>query len=149
MSAMTSQITSVSIIYSVVCSGANQRKRQSSASLAFVRRIHRWPVTSPHKESVLRKNVFTWWRHHDLSRAYCVDAALTLSVWCQWIPSLNQWARNLATRHEVRDGSILHPPHSLCSLPTLGEKFSYFSRLRSHHKTVTFTIAIIASCNGL
>ena len=29
--------------------GADQRKHQSSESLAFVRRIHRWPVNSPHK----------------------------------------------------------------------------------------------------
>ena len=36
MSAMASQITGVSIVYSTVCSGADQRKYQSSASLAFV-----------------------------------------------------------------------------------------------------------------
>ena len=45
MSAMASQITSLMIIYSIVYSGADQRKHQSSASLAFVRGIHRWPVT--------------------------------------------------------------------------------------------------------
>ena len=49
MSAMTSQITSLTIVYSNVYSGANQRKHQSSASLAFVRGIHRWLVHSPHK----------------------------------------------------------------------------------------------------
>ena len=49
MSAMASQINGLSIGYSVVCSGADQRKHQSSASLAFVRGIHRWPVNSPHK----------------------------------------------------------------------------------------------------
>ena len=43
------------IVYSTVYSGADQRKHQSSASLAFVRRIHRWPVNSPHKEPVTRK----------------------------------------------------------------------------------------------
>ena len=42
MSAMASPITSVSIVCSAVYS-ANQRKHQSSASLAFVRGIHRWP----------------------------------------------------------------------------------------------------------
>ena len=31
------------------------KKRQSSASLAFVRGIHRWPVNSPHKLSLTRK----------------------------------------------------------------------------------------------
>ena len=36
-------------------SGAGQRKHQSSASLAFVRGIHRWPVNSPHKGPVTRK----------------------------------------------------------------------------------------------
>ena len=36
VSAMASQIAGVSIVYSLVCSGANQRKHQSSASLAFV-----------------------------------------------------------------------------------------------------------------
>ena len=33
----------------------DQRKRQSSASLAFVRGIHRWPVNSPHKWPVTRQ----------------------------------------------------------------------------------------------
>ena len=37
------------------CSGADQRKHQSSASLAFVGGIHRWPVNSPHKEPLTRK----------------------------------------------------------------------------------------------
>ena len=43
--AMVSQITSLTIVYSTVYSGSDQRKRQSSASLAFVRGIHRWPMT--------------------------------------------------------------------------------------------------------
>ena len=58
MSAMASQITGVVIVYSTVCSGADQRKHQSSASLAFVREIHRGPVNSPHKEPVTRKKIF-------------------------------------------------------------------------------------------
>ena len=55
MSAMASQITCVSIVYSAVSSGADQSKHQSSASLAFVRGIHRWPANSPHKGSATRK----------------------------------------------------------------------------------------------
>ena len=55
MGGMASQITSLTIVYSSVYSGADQRKHQSAASLAFVRRIHRWPVNSPHKRSVTRK----------------------------------------------------------------------------------------------
>ena len=56
MSAMVSQITGVLIVYSTVCSGADQRNHQSSVSLAFVRGIYRWPVNSPHKGPVTRKN---------------------------------------------------------------------------------------------
>ena len=55
MSAMASQITSLTIVYSTVYSSADQRKRQSSASLAFVRAIHRWPVNSLHNGPVTRK----------------------------------------------------------------------------------------------
>ena len=35
--------------------GADQRKQQSSASLAFVRGIHRWPVDSPHKGPIMQE----------------------------------------------------------------------------------------------
>ena len=55
MSAMASQITSLTIVYSTVYPGADQRKHQSSASLAFVRGIHRWPVNSPHKRPATDK----------------------------------------------------------------------------------------------
>ena len=55
MSAIASPITSLTTVYSTVYSGADQRKPQSSASLAFVRGIHRWPVNSPHKGPVTRK----------------------------------------------------------------------------------------------
>ena len=55
MSVMASQITSLTIVYSTVYSGTDHRKHQSSASLAFVGGIHRWPVNSPHKGPVTRK----------------------------------------------------------------------------------------------
>ena len=54
MSTMAYQMTGVSSVYSTLYTGANHRKQQSSASLAFVRGIHRWPV-----------NVSIWWRHHE------------------------------------------------------------------------------------
>ena len=47
MSAMVSQITSLAIVCSTVYSGADQIKHLRSASLAFVRGIHRSPVNSP------------------------------------------------------------------------------------------------------
>ena len=55
MGAIPSQITSPTIVYSTVDSDADQRKHESSASLAFVRGIHRGPVNSPHKWPVARK----------------------------------------------------------------------------------------------
>ena len=44
MSVMTSQITSLKIVYSTIYSGTDQRKHQSSASLAFVWGIPWWPL---------------------------------------------------------------------------------------------------------
>ena len=55
MGTIASQITSLTIVYSTVYSDADQRKHQSSASLAFVWGIHRGPVNSPHKWPVTRK----------------------------------------------------------------------------------------------
>ena len=55
MGAMVSLITSLMSVYSTVHSCADQRKHQSSVSLAFVRGIHRRPVISPHKWPVTRK----------------------------------------------------------------------------------------------
>ena len=77
MSAMASQITGVWMVCSTVCSGADQRKHQSSASLVFVRGIHRWPLNSPHKGPVTRKrfpfdDVATLGRHHNT--VLCNDA---------------------------------------------------------------------------
>ena len=53
--------------YSTVYSGVDQRKHQSSASLAFVQGIHRGPANSPHKWPVTRKMfpfddvIMRWW----------------------------------------------------------------------------------------
>ena len=55
MSSMASQITSCTINYATNYSATDQRKHQSSASLAFVRGIHRVLVNSPQKRPVTRK----------------------------------------------------------------------------------------------
>ena len=55
MGAIASQITSLTIVYSTVYSGADQRNHQSSTLLAIVRGIHRCQVNSPHKWPVKRK----------------------------------------------------------------------------------------------
>ena len=68
MGMMASQITSFTIVYSTVYSGIDQRKHQSSASLAFVRGIHQWPVNSLHKGPV------TW-------KMFPFDDVIMLCVW--------------------------------------------------------------------
>ena len=55
MSTMASQITGVSNVCSTVGSGVDHRIHRSSASLVFVRGIHRWPVNSSHKRPETRK----------------------------------------------------------------------------------------------
>ena len=54
MGAMASHITSLTIVYSNFYSGADQRKRQSPTSLAFVRGIHRWPARGGEQEGTLK-----------------------------------------------------------------------------------------------
>ena len=64
MSAMASQITGVSIVCSTVCSGADQRKHQSCASLAFVRRSHQWIPTQRASDA---ETLSIWWRHYGIA----------------------------------------------------------------------------------
>ena len=63
MGVIASQITSLTIVYSTGYSGADQRKHQSSVSLAFVLRIHRWPLEGRHSE---RDDVSNHQPHHCL-----------------------------------------------------------------------------------
>ena len=65
MGAMASQITSLTIVYSTVYPGADQRKHRSSASLAFVWGINS-PVTGefPAQMASNTENVSIWLRHH-------------------------------------------------------------------------------------
>ena len=55
MGVIVSQITSLTIVYLTIYSDTDERKHQSSASLAFVRESHRGPVNSPHKWPVTWK----------------------------------------------------------------------------------------------
>ena len=64
MGTVASQITSLAIVYSAVYSDADQRKHQSSTSLAFVPGINRWPVNSPQKMASYAENVSIWWRYY-------------------------------------------------------------------------------------
>ena len=92
MSSMASQITGVSVVYSTVSLSADQTNYESSASLAFVRRIHRWPVDSLHKGPVTRKrirfddvimNISCSWQgvHKD---THCWKQARQWLSWLEW-----------------------------------------------------------------
>ena len=58
MGAMASQITSLTIVFSTVYSGADQSKHQNSASLAFV--TGEFPAQMTNNA----ENASIWWRHH-------------------------------------------------------------------------------------
>ena len=68
MGAIASQITSLTIVYSTIHSDADQRKQQSSASLAFV--AGKSPVTGefPAQRASNAENVSIWWRHHGIGK---------------------------------------------------------------------------------
>ena len=70
MSAMASQITSLTIAYSTIYAGTYHRKHQSFGSLAF--REGNLPVTGefPANRASNAKNVSIWWRHHDGTELY-------------------------------------------------------------------------------
>ena len=122
---MASQFVSVSIICSPVCSDADQRQHQSSASLAFVRGIHRGPVNSPHKWPVTRKMfpfddvimVSMSWRHHvsllwSVSPTYLTTlySFCTLSSAADW--RLRKRPQNFRSLYLSRCNNL--PPLSCC-----------------------------------
>ena len=76
MTTMASEITSLTVVYSTVYSNADQRKHQSSASLAFVWGIHRdrW---IPRTKGQLRGKCF-----HLMTSSWCMKttAVFTASV---------------------------------------------------------------------
>ena len=78
MDTVASQITSLTIVYSTVYLDADQKKHQCSASLAFVRGIHRGPVNSPHKWPVTRKMFPFDDLIMDIIRNMCTDIAILI-----------------------------------------------------------------------
>ena len=73
MSVIASQITRPTIVYSTVHSGTDQSKHQNSASLAFVRGIHRWPL-------------YTRFRPHSV--VFHFDQGPSLLTWFHFKPSM-------------------------------------------------------------
>ena len=94
MSTMASQITSLTIVYSIVYPGGDQRKHQSSASLDFVRGIHRWPVNSAQRpvtqkifqfdDAIMKLKQSAWLstkgEHHQYRYIYVCSMPILLSM---------------------------------------------------------------------
>ena len=91
MGTIASQFTSLTVVYSTVYSDADQRKYQSSASLAFLRGIHRRPVNSPHKWPVTR----TMFPFDDVimySQKPCLGVKANSPTWrLMWIATQSYW----------------------------------------------------------
>ena len=119
MGAIAFSITSPTIVYSTVYSDADQRKHQSSASLAFVRGIHRWPLKSPHKWPVTLK-MFPF---DDVIMEYSISAcciafrknqSYVYGMWKYIVHGTDifLWGEtSLQWRHNWRDGVSNHQPH--------------------------------------
>ena len=112
MGAIASQITSLMTVYSTFYSGVDQRKQQSSASLAFVRGIHRWTVNSPHKWPVMRINfpfddvimhyqtTVNYWMPISYLTGVIVAISRNLTFFCKIQPFLNSsYGTNSAPSH--------------------------------------------------
>ena len=100
-----SQITGIWTVCTVVCSGAHQRKHQSYALLALVRRIQLWRGFSSQRASNA-ENVSNWWRHHI----------------GQWRPNemvsiLQTFSKQLISNFEFQISKILHFVFRICSYP--------------------------------
>ena len=136
MSPMASQITSLGIVYSTVYSGADQRKHQSSASLAFVRRIHRGPVNSPHKRPVTRK-MFPF---DDVIMNFTMVNIVTIVpstvndihiYW--WHDTSKQWLYTKTNSASLYNVHIWQRPHTQRRHMSLYAPASTFSTLQTHH----------------
>ena len=98
MGDMASQITSLTIVYTTVYSGTDKRKHQSSASLAFMRGIHRWPVNSPHKWPATRK-MFPF---HDVIMLFLSSS---IPIWSDFIicfPNVNKMTTDEIRTHKYQ-----------------------------------------------
>ena len=92
---------SLTVAYSIIYSGSDQRKHQSSASLAFVWGIHR-PGEFPAQRASNAENVSIWGRYHGMSTTvtgvghsldicfYDTGTNLTNCMWLIVRPKRNQ-----------------------------------------------------------
>ena len=136
MGAMASQINSVSSVYSIVHSGADKKKHQSSASLAFVWVIHWSPVNFPHKWPVTRKmfpfdDVIMW------------NVAAIKMHFPSRVPATHGWLSDLWPQPNQPSS-----PDWICCVPTNAIMFSPFwgwKRISREHYVNTVAICVAVS----
>ena len=127
MTTMASQITSLTIVYSTVYLGADQRKHQSSATLAFVRGIYRWPVNFPHNGPVTQKMF-------QLMTSSCdVTHVITSCILGVNIPCVQDTRLHMCPPFNSHDS--LTPMHRLIKADTL-------SNYTSIHKLTPFAMLV-------
>ena len=123
-------------------SSADQRKHQSSASLAFVRGIHRWWVNSSHKGPAMRK-------------MFPFDDIIMITEHLQWVNSLwpsdaLRWHKFGSALAQVMACCLMAPRHNLnqCWLTSNGSWCMGIKGEMSGTVCVTFTwyMYIYMSC---
>ena len=78
---MASQITSVTIVYSIVCTGADRRKSKLRVAGLWQGNS---PVTGefPAQRTSNAENVSLWWRHHDIHATLTLHVCKAMSIGC-------------------------------------------------------------------
>ena len=114
MGAMAPPITSRTNVFSSFYTGADHRKHQSSASLAFVRGIQGWPVNSPHKGPVTRK-------------MFPFDAVIMSYVTpsLEWISAFILWCLLVLDLLDPSSQSIFLPSYCFCKMLTNKKKWRH------------------------
>ena len=112
---IASQISTLASVYSAVYSGADQRKHQSCAWLAFVRGFHRGPVNSPHKWPVTRKmfpfdDVIMMARHIPFFVFWCACGTWWLLPIVTGF-ELYYYAWNIVSSHGIARYGIIYQEH--------------------------------------
>ena len=74
MSAMTSQITSLAIVYPTVYLGADKKKTWKLRVTGFC--AGNWPGNSPAQRANNAENVSIWWHHHGKQPSTCATSGL-------------------------------------------------------------------------
>ena len=145
MGEIASQITSLTIVYSTVYSDADQKKHQSSASLAFVGGIHRGPV-NPRTNGQLRGKCFhlitslcqeCFFLGGIIARRHGHVFRMALHNEGDWRMETWQRARRASCHVSIRQSPSCVMPfwtHAKCLLAFI----SYLLRTTRHHNIANF-----------